>query len=166
MMVLMGLSGCANTKTKISNEEKYKNYTAAIEAVINNKGVVSTTIPFTYQTTIVPFDENGVEYHYSLIIDEPQVAMYDIEVIAVDLNRLDAKEIFPSAGIVDESDSMIPYQVNAQKGYPRGIILEGISPSAEFTMEVMVTWRDYSKLNVYHAYFPVTFSYQSGEVNE
>ncbi|MGL5977588.1 MAG: hypothetical protein ACRCZJ_01130 [Erysipelotrichaceae bacterium] len=149
------LTGCGKRADVVSNEEKYKKYNASMEAIINNKGVVSDNIPFDYEVTISSTMSDDGTFPYAIIIDNPQVAMYDIEALAIDPNALDSGDIFPSAGIVDDSDSMIPYQVDAEKGFPKGIILNGESATSSFTLQLMVTWKDYAKLNVYTSYFNV-----------
>lgn len=157
-LIIIMFTGCSSKSDQEIENEKLKKYNAAVEAVINNRGALSTTIPFTYTASVEELSDEIGTYHYTVVIDEPQIAMYDVEIIIVDLNQLDTGNIFPSAGIVDESDTLIPYQVNAAKGFPKGIVLDGITDTTEFQLEVMVSWKDYSKLNVYYAYFPIIFS--------
>lgn len=158
LVLLLLVSGCSSSK-RVNDQEKYKKYNAAIEQILNNNGAVSSEIPFNYAVTISKVEEDNT-YEYAVILDQPQVAMYDIEAIAIDISQVDSGVIFPSAGIVDSADSMVPFQVDAQQGFPKGIVLNGISQSPTFTLHLMVSWKDYAKLNQFSAFFAVDVALQ------
>ncbi len=163
LCLVLLLSGCQNSNKTTSDEENYKKYEAALEALVNNGGILSEMIPFDYKAEIKQI-EGQKSYNYSIVIDNPQIAMYDIEILAVDLSDLNSGELFPSSGLLSPTESMIPYQVNVDKGFPKGLILDSTTSKSELVLDVMVTWKDYAKANVYSAFFQIDLNANQEEV--
>lgn len=155
------LSGCSS-RSRIE-EESMKNYETFINAVINNKGIESKSIPFDYK--MIQEKQNDGSYKYEVIINNPRVAMYDIQAIAVDQAVDSNTNIYPCLGLVgddvDQSFYMIPYQSNPNLDYWQGIILDGISKDKQFTLNVLVSWKDSTRSNQYNAFFNCTFAEES-----
>ncbi|MBS6373626.1 MAG: hypothetical protein KH431_03290 [Erysipelotrichaceae bacterium] len=164
MLMIAGLTaGCsAGGLSDREREEKYNEY---IQTVEDNKGAVSQNIPFRYDLDVTKA-KNG-EYEYTVTIDKPQIAMYDIEAIIVDSTKVNTTDMMPNLGIIDDEDAvynMIPFQVNAKRGFHKGIQLNGYTKKNTFTLQVMVTWKDYAKLNTSKAFF--NFSYDEKKAKQ
>ena len=58
---------------------------------------------------------------------------------------------------------MVPYQSNPQKGFYRGFVLEGISTESQFTLQVMVCWKDSALLKEQRVFFNVHFALEADD---
>ena len=93
--------------------------------------------------------------------------MYDIEILVVEstAKRSDSL-IYPCVGIFEEDVfTMIPYQKNEALNYVEAFLLSGISMTKEPVLNVLVTWKDYSKLNTYREFiklFPTIMDENTG----
>ena len=152
------LAGCQDSQKR--DEESMKNYEAFINAVTNNKGIQSTFIPFDYK--LVEQKQNDGSYQYEVQISNPRVAMYDIQAIAVDPAVDSNTNIYPCISLVGDDAKqiyyMIPYQANPSLGYISMIGLNGVSKEKQFTLHVLVSWKDSSRANTYRAYFNCSFA--------
>lgn len=163
VMIVM-LCGCSSSHSK-AQQESLKNYESYIDAVINNNGIESKSIPFDYKLNVVKKNDNT--YEYEVIISNPQVAMYKIQAIAVDQNMDANTNVYPCFGLVGEDAkvqfNMIPYQVNTTRNYISGFGLNSLSASDQFTVNVMVTWKDALLQNTYRAFFDCNYVKEAGD---
>ncbi len=159
IIIVVLLSGCKRSTKK--EQEKLNNYKSFMEAIIDNKGAESTNIPFDHQLDVTK-SKDGL-YEYTVTIHNPKVAMYDIEMMVLNKNVDANKEWMPNLGLTDdvnEKYTMIPFQSKKEDGYYSGVQLGGQSSSPKFTLNVMVTWKDYEKLKTTKAFFNYTYEYQ------
>lgn len=163
VLCILLLAGCSNSN--VQDEESVKNYEAFINAVINNKGIQSTFIPFDY--ALVQQQQADGFYQYEVQISNPRVAMYDIQAIAVDPAIDSNTNIYPCISLLGKDAKqayyMIPYQSNPSLGYIEMIGLNGISKEKQFTLNVLVSWKDSSRANTYRAFFNVSFAQEANE---
>ena len=107
------------------------------------------------------------DYKYEIELYNPQVAMYDIQAIAVDQNMDSNTNVYPCIGILgDDANSqynMIPYQARGEKGFVKMIILDAISPKKQFTVNVMVTWKDSTLQNQSRVFFNCNYVQEKGD---
>ncbi|WP_416326512.1 hypothetical protein [[Eubacterium] hominis] len=161
--LLVLLCGCSGKSKK--EEESMKNYETFINAVMNNKGNVSKTIPFDYK--LIQQKQADGSYKYEVIINNPRVAMYDIQAIAIDQAVDSNTNIYPCLGLVgddiDHAYSMLPFQAYPDLDYWQGIILDGISKEKQFTLNVLVSWSDATRTNKFNAFFNLSFAEESSE---
>ncbi len=90
-----------------------------------------------------------------LYLDNAQIAMYDVEVIAVEnMNPYQETDMMPTKGIFeDQKFSMITYQYNVNAGYVKGYAISGDVAAEDVQLNVMVTWKDSTRLNVSREFF-------------
>ncbi|MEF9967080.1 MAG: hypothetical protein RR766_01110 [Longicatena sp.] len=152
------LSGCSNTKK--DNKESMKNYESYIDAILTNQGVDTKIIPFDYNLNVYKQKNNA--YQYEVEISNPRVAMYHVQAIAVDPKLDSNTNVYPCIGLLGEDATkafnMIPYQGNAQTGFIRGFSLDGISTEKQFSLQVMVTWKDASLVKNNRVFFKVNYA--------
>lgn len=158
VMLLFLITGCWNNDAQ--DKEKVKNYKAYVDSVMKHGDEVSSNIPFDYNVEIVKL-KNGT-YRYDITIDNAKVAMYNVEVLAVDKENITTEnDMFPNAGILDDDPiHMIPNQTNTDKGYHKGIVLSGISEKDTFKINVLVSFKDYAKLKQTRVYFTLDCKYE------
>lgn len=162
--ILVWLCGCtAVTPSENVYNGKYENY---IELIINNNGVVSADIPFDYEFTC---EESNGEYIYDVDIFNPRVAMYDVEMIAVDRKMITDEYLAPSLGVAEETQfNMIPNQSDSSLGYYQRLGLNGLAPTNDFTLYMLVTYKDSTKVNEKMVFFTISAaeSLPTDEVDE
>ena len=86
-------------------------------------------------------------YRYYITVDNPRIAMYDIELLAIEKDVDYQNNMAANVGIFEESQyNMVPNQANAQQGYVKGIVASGVSKNPETTLYVFVQFKnsDYS----------------------
>lgn len=157
------LMGCSYPRT--GDEESMKTYESYIDTVISNQGIESTMIPFDYDFHVYKMEDDT--YEYEIAIFDPSVAMYNITAIAVNPELDSNTNVHPCLGILgadaQESFHMVPYQSNPQKGFYRGFVLEGISTESQFTLQVMVCWKDSALLKEQRVFFNVHFALEADD---
>jgi hypothetical protein len=102
------------------------------------------------------------EYRYDVIIDNPRVAMYDIEVLVIvnDKSLQISKEVMPSVGIFESGEyNLVPYQINLKSGYSKGFGLSGTVKTATVELKALVLWYDYAKVSQQREYFDLNAQY-------
>lgn len=163
LSALFLLSGCNSADKK--EKEALSNYNSFMEAIIENKGAESTDVPFKHTLEVTKEDDGT--YRYTITISDPKVAMYDIEMMAYDKTIDSSKEWMPNLGVYGEAEvknkyTMIPYQ-SKSPDYVKGIQLSGISSTPKISINCLVTWKDYVKLNTTKAFFNYTYEYKEPE---
>lgn len=163
LVALLLLTGCSQHHKE--EQESIKNYESFIDAVLNNGGSVSKIIPFDYTFNVVKQKDNS--YQYEVIISNPRVAMYNIQAIAVDPALDSNSNVYPCLGLLGDdataSFNMIPYQANGERGFVRKIYLDGVSSEDQFTLQVMVTWKDSSLVNTNRVFFTCNYTQEDGD---
>lgn len=144
------LVGCQSTNSDFIKSEHYK---TLYSELLNQLEVSSSTPYFSVSATLIPL--SGARYRYDVFIDEPQIAMYDIEILViVDNGSLVIQEVMmPSVGIFDDKEyHMLPYQIHPEKGFVKGFGLNGITESASVKLKIVVSWKDVNRLRTYKTF--------------
>lgn len=163
---LLILSGCGSVSKE--EQESIKIYESYIEAVNKNQGTVSKTIPFDYKMYV--YKQEDDTYKYEIEIYNPQMAMYNIQAIAVNQEVDSNSNVYPCLGILGEDAqmqyNMIPYQSYGKKGYIKKIVLDAVSQSNQFTINVMVTWKDSSLRTTSRVFFNCSYAQEKGDTEK
>jgi len=142
VVLLLGLIGCSNEKKEndTSEESSYATYYKVIE---DNDKFITASDYYTLSAEMTALEDGT--YRYYIFLDEPQVAMYDVKMMAV-INHISYSEaniMMPTIGIFDtQSYHLVPYQSNNEAGYMKGLILSGESDQAENDVQLLVEWYD------------------------
>ena len=154
------LCSCSLFNSKTDYEEKYINLIDAI----NERTEFSTfSSYFTISTDINKIDDSS--YRYFVIVDNPRVAMYGVEIIAVEKGINYANNMAANVGVLDDTSyHMIPGQTRVEKGYVKGLTVSGISASENPTIDVLVQWHGKDQ-NVTQEFFEFVVG-QSEAINE
>ena len=103
--------------------------------------------------------ENG--YRYYIIIDDPQLAMYDIELIAIEKDVDYTEKMAANIGIFEDTQyNMIPNQSNVEDGYVKGLVASGVSSKAETTLYIFVQFKNSDYSIVHNEYFAIDCRYE------
>ncbi len=155
LMSLLVLSGCAfNNADDVVSEEQFTLYSSYYSAVLANAKFMEGSSFYNISYELV---EEANETVYYIFIDNPNVAMYDIDILVLEgLNELSVDKMMPTFGIFDSQVyNMVPYQVNVELGYVEGIVVSGAVSEFDEPLYVMITWKDFSKLETYREYLIV-----------
>ena len=136
------LTGCVKKApdAAAASQTAYEGYYKAIE---ENTKYESATPYYTVSGEMAGQPDGT--YRYYIILDQVQIAMYDIAMLAVENGTpyAEAHKMMPNIGIYDSAEfNMIPYQTYAEGGYVKGIVISGESAESSVDLELMVEWTD------------------------
>lgn len=161
------LTGCQWFDNDEIDKAKFQRYSAYYTSIFDNDRFVTASQYYDLEVVMNKIGET--EYRYDVIIDSPKIAMYAIEIMVVENNITPeaASKMMPTIGIFESLEyNLIPYQVNVDKGYVKGLIVSGVSNMPSINLKIMVLWRDYAKLQVTREFFDISKSYDDGTVIE
>lgn len=153
-LVLTGCSFGANSQY----QAKVKRYQSLLQAILDNDKFQTETKNFDLE---VIMNQESSGYSYDIIVDNPKVAMYNIEVTVVENNQgFNEDKMMVSSGVFEDARSMIPGQVNTNAGFVGGMILNALTASDEVNLKILVTWKDNGLANSFSEFIEVntTFS--------
>ena len=155
------LGGCASKSDSI-DKIKLENYAYIYQTITDND--TFNAVANYYDLQVVMAKISDQQYRYDIIIDNPKIAMYDIKIMAVE-NNVDfslADEMMPSIGIFDDEEfNMVPYQINKDLGYVKGLVISGLTDKPIVNLKIRIVWKDYSKVEETKEYFNITIDYMS-----
>jgi len=141
VVIIMMMLACKQTVVDDSkaNMHKYESY---YQSILDNDTFFEKSESFSIEAVM---NQVGEYYRFSVILDSPKIAMFDIEMMAIIDDgsvSVNYDKVMPASGVFDRSYNLIPYQQNEAAGYPRGIILDGLCDKAKIDLLVMVSWRN------------------------
>ena len=153
LLALMMLCGCKQQDENIVSEEKLAKYSSYYRTVLENENFESGSRYFDIYAEFHKSEEGSVIYY--VYLDNAQIAMYDVEVIAIEnMEPYQESQMMPTKGIFeDQKFSMIPYQYNVNAGYVKGFAISGDVDAETVQLNIMVTWKDSTRLNVSREFF-------------
>ena len=159
MCLILVLTGCRQTVSADENQkQKYESYMSAIEDT-ENKLTSSSSFDISIAVNLL----TDGQYRYDVIIDNPRVAMYGIEVLVVErsiVGTVPDGKLMPSAGIYEtDTYNMVPNQHDKDKGFPKGIQVGGTTNQSEVTIYVLVAWTDKTGQSAKREIFVLTGKY-------
>lgn len=145
------LFGCGSVKEK--EQPANIRYKDIYKLIIDNDKFLDTSMYYDFSVDIVALKDGT--YRYYVFIDNPQVAMYDIEVLMIDqdIHTLDMETMSPSIGIYENKEyNMIPYQVNIEDNFVKGLVLSGITTKKDITLKGVIQWKNSNRSITYKEY--------------
>jgi len=132
------LCGCSYFNTKDEKQESYNNL---LDTIKDRTTFASASDYFNISYDITNTDEG---YRYYITIDAPRVAMYGVQVIAVERGQVFSNNMAANIGILDgEEYNMIPNQANVSKKYVAGLTVSANTDVENPDILMLVQW--YSK---------------------
>lgn len=155
LLMIIFLVGCDSPQESDLLLDKYK---AAYGDLVSSDKFNSSSAYFDIETVV-----NKIEigkFRIDTIIDNPKVAMYNVQVIAeINSNGIQQyEEVLPSLGIVDQSHyHLIPFQVNKDEGFYGGLVISGVSEKSEGEVILKINWTDYAETKSYEEFIEVSY---------
>jgi hypothetical protein len=158
LVLLLLLSGCIQQPRDIAFERALTVFESHYFSILDNDRFLNAS---NYFNLSIEKYELSNQFRYDLIIDEPQVAMYDVVIVIVENNQdfESLTTLTPSIGVFDASVNLVPNQINIDKGFPKGILLSGVSSESTIQLRVMIAWKDYYKLKQSREYFIINIDF-------
>ena len=164
LLMVIFLVGCESPEQNDLLLDKYK---AAYGDLVSSDKFNSSSAYFDVETVV-----NKIEigkFRIDTIIDNPKVAMYNVQVIAeINSNGIQQyEEVLPSLGIVDQSDyHLIPFQVNKDEGFYGGLVISGVSEKSEGEVILKINWTDYAETKSYEEFIEITYGKVEEEIED
>jgi len=115
-----------------------------------------------YDVTYELVQESEGVYYYFISIDNAQIALYNVEALAVVEGVDYTKEMAASIGIFEDTKySLIPNQSNVSEGFVKGVTISGACASPSIDVRLMVRWDNRSGMTNTKEYLRFTI-----EVNQ
>lgn len=152
-ILLSTLIGCNINNQDLRSQQQLSRYQAYYLSLFDNDRFLSFSDAFDLDVVFTKLDQG---YRYDIVIDNPKIAMYDIEIMVVenDTPFERADKMMPNLGIFEDLEvNLIPYQVHIDRGYMKGIVVSGLVPVSVVELKIMVAWKDYAKLNSTREFF-------------
>jgi len=152
MLLVILLVSCQSS-TVNSDEVNLQKYEAYYQSILDSDSFQEKSEYFSIEAVM-----NMVEgaYRFSVIIDEPLVAMYNIEMMAIIDDgsvSVNYDTVMPASGIFDRSYNMLPYQSNETSGFPSGIIVDGLCDNSRVTLLILVAWKNETSTESFRQFF-------------
>ena len=153
LMLLVILLVSCQSSTVNSDEVNLQKYEAYYQSILDSDSFQEKSEYFSIEAVM-----NMVEgaYRFSVIIDEPLVAMYNIEMMAIIDDgsvSVNYDTVMPASGIFDRSYNMLPYQSNETSGFPSGIIVDGLCDNSRVTLLILVAWKNETSTESFRQFF-------------
>lgn len=155
ILISLLLVGCNSSETIL--REKYETYKLHYQSILNSTQFKESSNYFNISSTLTALNDGS--FRYDVFVDEPKIAMYDVEILVVvdDGLLLISDEMMPSIGIFEDAEyHLIPYQIDHELGYEKGFNLNGVVSSNKVNLKVLVMWKDYFKIKTEREYFNLT----------
>lgn len=141
LLLLVLISGCSSSRNSASAEERYANI---IELISEHESFSSSSAYFDISVEMAKINTG---YRYYITVDNPRVAMYDIELLAIEKDVDYHNNMAANVGVFEETQyNMVPNQSYVEKGFVKGIVASGLSQNADTTLYIFVQFKnaDYS----------------------
>jgi hypothetical protein len=142
LCLLLCLCGCEEDGKQMANPDD--RYLYIIEMINEHENFQEVSNYFDIGTEMAKI-ENG--YRYYITVDNPRIAMYDIELLAIEEGVDYMNNMAANVGIFEETQyNMVPNQANSEMGYVKGVVASGVTNNPQTTLYVFVQFKnsDYS----------------------
>ena len=155
--ILLCLSGCQDDGKQMANPDD--RYLYIIEMINEHESFQTASNYFDIETEMAKI-ENG--YRYYITVDNPRIAMYDIEILAIEKNVDYRTNMAANVGIFEDKEyNMVPNQANIDDGFVKGIVVSGVSKEPQTTLYIFVQFKNADYSITRSEYFQLDASYEA-----
>ena len=156
LLILILFSGC-NTNNK-HEKEMYQRYMDIINSINNYDNFLDSSNYFDIYGEIARTDDG---YRYYIFVENPKVAMYDVEILAIERYKDYSKNMAANLGIFEDNEyAFIPNQTNPNKGYYKGTSISGITDKSNPRIFILVQWHNKDLSKSYREYIYLDLVYE------
>ena len=145
ILLCLILCGCKQIgEEKIDMDQKYL---SIIDSINDHENFATSSKYFDVQCEMAKINDG---YRFYVTIDNPTLAMYDIQAMAIEKGVDYSKVMAASVGVVEDTKyAMIPNQANPDEGFYQGITISGIASIPLTTLYVYVNFKNGDGSNSY-----------------
>ena len=149
LSLVLTVCGCGTRQNSTLKMETYETYYRMVE---ENTHLSGPSMYYALSGEMITLPDGS--HRYYVIVDQPQIAMYDCVVFIVENNILysEAVKMMPCMGIFDDKVSMVPNQVNKEAGYVKGISVSGSCSEESVYLHILVEWKDRNRKDTYREF--------------
>ncbi len=157
LILLSLLCLCSCGKAGNNNNDLDSTYLSLIKSINEHETFLSSSNYYDIKAEMEKINDG---YRYYVTIDNPRIAMYDVEAIAIEPSLDYEKNMAANIGIFeDKVYCLIPNQKNTEKGYVSGIVISGIAQSPEVELSIYVSFKNADYSNTHTEYFKLNARY-------
>ena len=119
-----------------------------------------------YDVNIVTNALDDGTYRYYVIVDNPQMAMYNVVAMACDVKNINVNSdvMCPNIGIYEDTQyKMVPNQSNKDEGFVKGFSLSGISDTESVSLNMVIMWNNMNNTKSFQEFVNVTYVPETAE---
>ena len=162
LIILLLISLCACNEDGKQKADPDERYMYIIEMISEHETFQDSSNYFDIAVEMAKISDG---YRYYITIDNPRIAMYDIELLAIEKSVDYRTQMAANVGIFEEKEyHMVPNQSNPDQGYVKGIVASGVSKNPITTLFIFVQFKNSDFSAVRSEYFKLDVSY--GEQSE
>ena len=142
IMALFLFCGCSQIGKETADPTERYRY--LVEMIEEHEAFASASNYFDIAVEMAKI-ESG--YRYYITVDNPRIAMFDIELLAIEKDVDYMNNMAANVGIFEETQyNMVPNQANSEMGYVKGVVASGVTNNPQTTLYVFVQFKnsDYS----------------------
>lgn len=164
-LVSMCLSGCT-LFTDQETKEKLEEYETYYDIIYDNTKFIEQSEEFHLALEMAQVDDGT--YRYVIVVDAPQVAMYDVVMMAIvdNIPFEQTTSMMPSLGIFEDECSLIPGQVNVEQGIAKGLAMSGESKEDGVDLQILVQYKNEDRNKQTREFFSYHLSSEGYEFKE
>ena len=154
--LLISLCACQEDGKQLANPDD--RYMYLIEMIREHESFQTSSDYFDIAVEMAKI-ENG--YRYYITIDNPRIAMYDIEMLAIEKDVDYRSNMAANVGIFEEKEyNMVPNQANIDQGFVKGIVVSGICVKPQTTLYIFVQFKNADYSITRSEYFRLDVAYE------
>ena len=157
VLLLFTLCACDDDGKQMANPDDRYMY---IIEMINEHESFQTTSNYVDIGVEMAKIENG--YRHYITIDNPRIAMYDIEILGIEKGVDYRNNMAANVGIFEDKEyNMVPNQANIDDGFVKGIVVSGVSKEPQTTLYIFVQFKNADYSITRSEYFQLDASYEA-----
>ena len=127
--------------------------------MIKEHEVFSDTSNYFDITTDMAEIDNG--YRFYITVDNPRIAMYDVELLAIEDGVDYMNTMAANVGIFETREyNLIPNQSNPSQNYMKGIVASAVTNKPETTLYIFVQFKNADYSNIHSEFFKFDVKYK------
>ena len=156
LSILFVLCGCQDAGRQMANPNE--RYLYIIDMIKEHEVFASSSNFFDIACEMAKIEG---AYRYYITVDNPRLAMFDVELLAIEDNVDYLSTMAANVGIFEDSEyNIVPNQSNPDAGYYKGVVASAITNKPETTLYIFVQFKN-SDYSVTHSeYFKIDVKYK------
>ena len=138
LALLISLCACSQDPGKAVVDSKQR-YMDMIEIIEGNDTFLSESKYYNVSVDMAKINDG---YRFYVTIDNAQIALYDIEAMAIEKGVDYTSTMAANIGIFEDTQyNMIPYQSNPDEGFVKGVVMSGVTKNPSTTLYILVQYK-------------------------